>query len=140
MSNVITEDEISGNIINTVSDHLGQFLILPYHSIMSNSKWEILQRNFKNFSKKNFLSGLKKINWKSIFVWHAWSNYITEYQRKFFLEKPWLKERILQSIKQKKHTANSLEVKKHSSKNSNITKSSLTNLQELIRQILQVIL
>ena len=38
MSNVITEDAISGNIINTIPDHLGQFLILPYHSITSNSK------------------------------------------------------------------------------------------------------
>ena len=51
ISNVITEDTISGNI-NTMSDHLGQFLILPYHSITSNSKQEILHRNFKNFSKK----------------------------------------------------------------------------------------
>ena len=53
ISNVITEDTISGNIINKISDHLGQFLILPYHSITSNSKQEILHRNFKNFSKKN---------------------------------------------------------------------------------------
>ena len=30
MSTVITKDAISGNIINTISDHLGQFLILPY--------------------------------------------------------------------------------------------------------------
>ena len=52
ISNVITEDTISRNI-NTMSDHLGQFLILPYHSITSNSKQEILHRNFKNFSKKN---------------------------------------------------------------------------------------
>ena len=52
ISNVITEDTISGNIINKISDHLGQFLILPYHSITSNSKQEILHRNFKNFSKK----------------------------------------------------------------------------------------
>ena len=43
-SNVITEDAISGNIINTISDHLGQFLILPCHYIISNSKQEILQR------------------------------------------------------------------------------------------------
>ena len=61
ISNVITEDTISRNI-NTMSDHLGQFLILPYHSITSNSKQEILHRNFKNFSKKIFLSDLKKIN------------------------------------------------------------------------------
>ena len=70
MSNVITEYAISGNIINTTSDHLGQFLILPYHSITSNSKREILQRNFKNFSKKIFLSNLKKIGWESLFYQH----------------------------------------------------------------------
>ena len=60
MSNVTTEDAISGNIINTIPDHLGQFLILPYHSIMSNSKQEILQRNFKNFSTKIFFQTSKK--------------------------------------------------------------------------------
>ena len=42
ISNVITEDAISENIINTISDHFDQFLILPYHSIASNSKREIL--------------------------------------------------------------------------------------------------
>ena len=60
MGNVITEDAFSGNIINTISDHLGQFLILPYHSSTSNSKREIIERNFKNFSKNNFLSDLQK--------------------------------------------------------------------------------
>ena len=44
ISNVITEDTISGSIINTISDHLGQFLILPYHSIESNSKREISRK------------------------------------------------------------------------------------------------
>ena len=38
ISNVITKDTISGNIVNTICDHLDQFLILPYHSIASNSK------------------------------------------------------------------------------------------------------
>ena len=70
ISNVIPEDTISGNIINTISDHLGQFLILPYHSVTWNSKQEILHRNFKNFSKNFFLSDLKKINWESLFSQH----------------------------------------------------------------------
>ena len=46
MSNVVTEDAISGNIINAISDDLG----------------EIFQRNFKNFSNDKFLSDLKKIS------------------------------------------------------------------------------
>ena len=58
------------------------------------------------------------------------------------MEKPWLTKGILLSIKQKKalYTTNSLKarkqlVKKYFSKNSSITKTSLTNLQESIRQI-----
>ena len=78
ISNVITEDTISGNIINTIPDHLGQFLILPYHSIVSNSKQEILHRNFKIFSKNFVFQTSKKEQ-----------------------EKPWLTKGILQSIKQK---------------------------------------
>ena len=124
MSNVITEDAISGNIINTISDHLGQFLILPYHSITSNSKGEILQRNFKNFGKKNFLLDLKKTNWASLFSEHKqdmnlfYKLFLGEIthlldihapitklsiKEKKNLEKPWLTKGILQSIKQKKH-------------------------------------
>ena len=88
MSNVITEDTISGNIVNTISDHLGHIKLKTTP-----------------------------------------------------LEKPWLTKGIFQSMKQKKtYTANPLKakkqlVKKLSSNNSNITKTSLTNLQELIRQI-----
>ena len=39
MGNVINEDVIAGNNINTLSDHLSQFLILLYNSIMSNEKF-----------------------------------------------------------------------------------------------------
>ena len=51
-------DAISGNI--TIPDLLGQFLIVPHHFIMPNSKQEIFQRNFRNFRKNNFLSNHKK--------------------------------------------------------------------------------
>ena len=56
----INEECTSGNIINTISDHLGQFLIIPNCSYSYNSKKEIFQRNFKNFKEQNFLSDLKK--------------------------------------------------------------------------------
>ena len=64
MSNVITEGALSGNIIDTISDHLGQFIILRHHCITSNSKWEIFQRNLKSFSQNNLLSDLKKTKQK----------------------------------------------------------------------------
>ena len=70
ISNVIIEDTISGNIMNIISDHLGQFIILPYHFVESDSKQETFHRNFKNFSKKKLLSDLKKINWESLFSQH----------------------------------------------------------------------
>ena len=63
----INEDCTSCNIINTVSDHLGQFLSIPNRSYSCNSKKEIFQRNFKNFKEQNFLSGLKKIDWDIVF-------------------------------------------------------------------------
>ena len=59
MSNVII-DAISGNIINTISDHLGQLLILRQYSITPKSKRENSERKFRNFSKNSFLSDLKK--------------------------------------------------------------------------------
>ena len=42
-SNVIAGDVTLGNIIDTVSDHLGQFLILLYHSITPISKQTFIQ-------------------------------------------------------------------------------------------------
>ena len=57
----INEECTSGNIINTISDHLGQFLIIPNCSYSYNSKKEIFQRNFKDFKDQNFLSDLKKL-------------------------------------------------------------------------------
>ena len=47
MSNVITEDAISGYIINTIPDHLGQFLILPQHSVTPNAKGELYRKRSK---------------------------------------------------------------------------------------------
>ena len=59
MSKVVTEDAISGSTINTMSDNLRQLLILPYHSITSNSKQKFFKET-KNFSQNNFLSDPKK--------------------------------------------------------------------------------
>ena len=47
----INEECTSGNIISTISDHLGQFLIIPNHSYSNNSRKEIFQSNFKNFKE-----------------------------------------------------------------------------------------
>ena len=63
----INEECTSGNIMNTISDHLGQFRIIQNCYYSYNSKIEIFQRNFKNFKEQNFLSDLKKIDWDSLF-------------------------------------------------------------------------
>ena len=56
----INEECTSGNIINTMSDHSGQFLIIPNCSYSYNSKKEIFQKNLKKFKEQNFLSDLTK--------------------------------------------------------------------------------
>ena len=55
----INEKCTSGNIINSILDHLGQFRIIPNCSNSYSSKNEIFQRNFKNFREQNFFSDLK---------------------------------------------------------------------------------
>ena len=49
----INEECTSGNI-NTISDHLGQFLITPNCPYSYNCKKEIFQRNFKFLKNKTF--------------------------------------------------------------------------------------
>ena len=60
-SNVATGDVISGNIINTVPDHLSMLLILLHHSITPNSK-QNLCNNTLEISVGIFIGTTKKIN------------------------------------------------------------------------------
>ena len=60
MSNVITEVAISEKIIHKISDYFGQFLILPYHSITSNSKQEFLQKTLRISVETIFFHTSKK--------------------------------------------------------------------------------
>ena len=137
--------------ISTISYHLNQFLVLTYYSFTSSTRWEILQKNFKIFRKKNFLSELKKMNWESLFSQHkqdvnlfyklfldkmtfAWPcfSYETKHQRKKIWKKCGWQKEFFNQLSKKAYITNSLEakkqlVKKHSPKNSNITKNSLTN-------------
>ena len=53
-------------IRSVISDHLGQFFIIPNRSYSLNSK-DIFKRNFKNFKEQNFLSDLKKVDWDTVF-------------------------------------------------------------------------
>ena len=75
MNKVITENGISGNSIGAISDHLGKFLILPYHSIIANPNTETFKRNPKKFSKNNFLSDLTKMG-KTFFSIYARCQFI----------------------------------------------------------------
>ena len=59
-------DILHFNDNGAISDHLGQFLILLYHSIITNPNKQIFKRNSKNFRKNNFLSDLTNMNWKNL--------------------------------------------------------------------------
>ena len=118
----INEECTSGNIFNTISYHLGQFLIIPNCSYSYNSKKEIFQRVFKNFKEQNFLSDLNKLDWNSLLSdckqdvdlsYKRFLDKITKlldihapvkklsHKEKKNLFKPWLTKGTLQSIKLK---------------------------------------
>ena len=50
----INEECTSGNIINTISDHLGQFLIIPNCSYSDNSNKESSKGTLKTLNNKTF--------------------------------------------------------------------------------------
>ena len=66
-SNIISNDIISDNLTETISDHLPQFLIAP--EIFSNSpssKSYYFERDWNNFNQKNFIIDYFSVNWKNI--------------------------------------------------------------------------
>ena len=65
--NVITKDAILGNYINTISDHLSQFLSLPRHSITPSWNWETFQRNLEILERAIFFQNSKDKLEKPIF-------------------------------------------------------------------------
>ena len=60
MSNVITEDAISGNITDTISDHLGQFLILPHNSSHKTQNKKFSKNKLKISVRTIFFQTTKK--------------------------------------------------------------------------------
>ena len=66
-SNVITPNNISGNITATVSDHLPQFLIAP--DILSNppsTKLNIFERAWSKFDQENFMLDYLSVDWENL--------------------------------------------------------------------------
>ena len=54
----ISENEISRNIVTSISDHLAQFLFLPINQFKTNNNKNIYQRNFKSFNQQIFLEDI----------------------------------------------------------------------------------
>ena len=55
---------ISGNITLSISDHLAQFLIIPYELNKKNKTNRVIyKRDFKNFDKENFILDFLDVDW-----------------------------------------------------------------------------
>ena len=66
-SNVITPNDISGNIIATTSDHLPQFFIAT--DIFSNptsTKLNIFERDWSKFDQENSVLDYLSVDWENL--------------------------------------------------------------------------
>ena len=66
-SNVITPNNISGNITATISDHLPQFLIAP--DIVSSplsTKMNIFETDWSKFDQENFILDYLSVDWENL--------------------------------------------------------------------------
>ena len=60
----LSDNLIAGNIITSISDHLGQFLILSNRKLQKVTKTVIYQRSFAKMDKKSLLNDLRNLNWE----------------------------------------------------------------------------
>lgn len=66
--NLLNTKLIGGNIYESISDHLPQFLILKKQNKELNTKNhnETMKRNFNKFNEDNFINEISTINWEHI--------------------------------------------------------------------------
>ena len=66
-SNVITPDNISGNLTATISDHLSQFLIAPDTFFnLTLTKLNIIERDWSKYDLENVILGYLCVDWKNL--------------------------------------------------------------------------
>ena len=66
-SNVIEIDIISGNLIDTISDHLPQFAIIPnLFGNISGNKYNIYEKNLSKFDQENFILDYFSVDWEDL--------------------------------------------------------------------------
>ena len=120
--NGIDENITSGNMVTSLSDHLGQFLIIPNNEILVKKKKIIYGRDYKNMNNDALLLDLNRLNWENIIksyegnteysfqnFFNAVENLLDVYapykqfsQRELKLrEKPWITKGILKAIQNK---------------------------------------
>ena len=66
-SNVIEPDIISGNLTDTISDHLPQFAIIPnIFGNISGNKYNIYERDWSKFDRENFILDNFSVDWEDL--------------------------------------------------------------------------
>ena len=54
----------SGNLLNKISDHLSNFIIVENLNLKMDNKQKIYKRSFENFEEKNFKNDINKLKLK----------------------------------------------------------------------------
>ena len=122
-SNNIDHGSISGNLITTISDHFGQFLLLrDLKNSEQKTKTDQFKQDFSRLNKEHFEKDLKNTNWTSILetgkkdIDKSFESFLTTVnsiisdhapltklsnKEKKLKNKPWVTKGILKSIAQK---------------------------------------
>ena len=71
-SNTIEDRSISGNLVTTISDHYGQFLLMKNLNNKKNiTKTEVCHQDFQNINEKRLENDLKNTSWDDVLEVHS---------------------------------------------------------------------
>ena len=125
ISNTVEDSSISGNLVTTISDHYGQFLLMKNLNKKNITKTEVYHQDFQNINEKRLENDLQNTSWdddlevhsegvdKSFETFLRTINSITDRHaplKKMSLKehkiklKPWIMKGILTSINNKNKT------------------------------------
>ena len=71
-SNMIEDSSVSGNLVTTISDHYGQFLLMKnLNNKKKITKTEVYHQEFQNINEKRLESDLQNTSWDNVLEVHS---------------------------------------------------------------------
>ena len=72
ISNTIEDSSVSGNLVTTISDHYGQFLLMKnLNNKKKITKTEVYHQEFQNINEKRLESDLQNTSWDNVLEVHS---------------------------------------------------------------------